>query len=113
MALYEDSGIGRERVLIKVASTWEGIQAARELEAEGITRDLVRLVQQARRDAGLQVSDRISLTLGVPESIRRQVVAFQHLLTDATLATSLTWAAGEPNADLDGEPVHISVAVAG
>ena len=82
------------------------------LEAEGVTRDLVRLVQQARRDAGLQVSDRIALTLGVPESVRRQVAAFQHLLTDATLATSLTWGAGEPNADLDGEPIHIAVPVA-
>ena len=84
-----------------------------ELEAEGVTRDLVRLVQQARRDAGLQVSDRISLTLGVPESVRRQVTAFQHLLTDATLATSLNWGTGETNADLDGEPIHITVAVAG
>jgi isoleucyl-tRNA synthetase len=83
-----------------------------ELEAEGVTRDLIRLVQQARRDAGLQVSDRIALTLGVPESVRRQVSAFQHLLTDATLATSLAWAAGEPNADLDGEAVHIGVVVA-
>ncbi|MSX94744.1 MAG: class I tRNA ligase family protein, partial [Actinobacteria bacterium] len=84
-----------------------------ELEAEGVTRDLVRLVQQARRDAGLQVSDRISLTLGLPESVRRQVTAFQHLLTDATLATSLNWGTGETNADLDGEPIHITVAVAG
>jgi isoleucyl-tRNA synthetase len=83
-----------------------------ELEAEGITRDLVRMVQQARRDAGLGVSDRITLTLGVPESVRRQVMAFQHLLTDATLATSLAWGAGEPNAELDGEPVHIGVTVA-
>jgi isoleucyl-tRNA synthetase len=80
-----------------------------ELEAEGVTRDLVRLVQQARREAGLQVSDRIALSLGVPESVRRQVVAYQHLLTDATLATSLAWVAGEPNADLDGEPIHIAV----
>jgi transaldolase len=36
MTLYEDAGIGRERVLIKLAATWEGIQAARILEHEGI-----------------------------------------------------------------------------
>jgi transaldolase len=34
--MYEDAGIGRERVLIKLAATWEGIQAARALEREGI-----------------------------------------------------------------------------
>ena len=32
ISLYEDAGISRERVLIKIASTWEGIQAAKELE---------------------------------------------------------------------------------
>lgn len=36
IALYEEEGIGRERVLIKVASTWEGIRAAEILEKEGI-----------------------------------------------------------------------------
>lgn len=34
--LYKEAGIGRDRVLIKIASTWEGIQAARLLEEEGI-----------------------------------------------------------------------------
>lgn len=34
--LYADAGIERERILIKIASTWEGIQAARQLEKEGI-----------------------------------------------------------------------------
>src|SRR5690606_26358755 len=34
--LYQASGIDRERVLIKLASTWEGIQAAKVLQAEGI-----------------------------------------------------------------------------
>ncbi|MBX3605475.1 MAG: transaldolase [Piscinibacter sp.] len=43
MALYEDAGVGRDRVLIKVASTWEGIQAARILEHEGIHCNLTLL----------------------------------------------------------------------
>ena len=41
--LYEVQGIGRERVLIKLASTWEGIEAARQLEAEGINCNLTLL----------------------------------------------------------------------
>ena len=43
IALYEAQGIGRERVLIKIASTWEGIQAAAELEREGIHCNLTLL----------------------------------------------------------------------
>ena len=43
MALYEAQGIGRERVLIKIASTWEGIQAAAELERDGIRCNLTLL----------------------------------------------------------------------
>jgi transaldolase len=40
---YEDAGISRERVLIKVASTWEGIKAAEQLETEGIHCNLTLL----------------------------------------------------------------------
>jgi transaldolase len=36
IALYESHGIDRKRILIKLAATWEGIAAAKELEAEGI-----------------------------------------------------------------------------
>jgi transaldolase len=43
MALYEAEGVPRERVLIKIASTWEGIQAAAELEREGIRCNLTLL----------------------------------------------------------------------
>jgi transaldolase len=41
--LYERAGIGRDRVLIKIASTWEGIQAAKALEHEGIHCNLTLL----------------------------------------------------------------------
>lgn len=34
IALYESIGVKKERILIKIASTWEGIQAARELERD-------------------------------------------------------------------------------
>jgi isoleucyl-tRNA synthetase len=80
-----------------------------ELEAEGVARDLVRLVQQARRDAGLHVSDRIALRLGVPDSIRQQVEPFSSLITEPTLAVSMTFVPGNPNAELDGQPVSIGV----
>ncbi len=43
IALYESAGIARERILIKLASTWEGIQAARVLQAEGIRCNLTLL----------------------------------------------------------------------
>ncbi len=43
MALYEAEGVPRERVLIKIASTWEGIQAAAELQREGIRCNLTLL----------------------------------------------------------------------
>jgi transaldolase len=43
IGLYEDAGIARDRVLIKIASTWEGIQAARVLEREGIHCNLTLL----------------------------------------------------------------------
>lgn len=43
IAMYEAAGASRERILIKIASTWEGIQAARQLEIEGIHCNLTLL----------------------------------------------------------------------
>jgi isoleucyl-tRNA synthetase len=84
-----------------------------ELEAEGAARDLVRLVQQARRDAGLAVGDRIRLSFGVPESVRRQVAPHQDFLAAETLAVAVSYdALGDPNAELDGEPILIRVMTA-
>jgi len=48
MSLYEMQGISRDRVLIKIAATWEGIQAAAELEREGIHTNLTLLFSFAQ-----------------------------------------------------------------
>ena len=85
------------------------IDVTPELAAEGTARDLIRLVQQARRDAGLDVSDRIELGLGVSESARRRLAAFIDMIATETLATSIAWVEGPSTAELDDEPVHISV----
>ena len=46
--LYRKAGIGRERILIKIASTWEGIRAAEKLEREGIHCNLTLLFSFAQ-----------------------------------------------------------------
>ncbi len=46
--LYEEQGIGKERVLIKLAATWEGIQAAERLEKEGIHCNLTLIFGMAQ-----------------------------------------------------------------
>ncbi|MDO9315177.1 MAG: transaldolase [Burkholderiaceae bacterium] len=59
IGLYKEAGIGRERVLIKIAATWEGIQAARVLEREGIHCNLTLLFSFAQAvacgEAGVQL----------------------------------------------------------
>jgi transaldolase len=48
IALYEKAGIGKDRVLIKIASTWEGIKAAEQLEKDGIHCNLTLLFSFAQ-----------------------------------------------------------------
>ncbi len=59
IALYEKAGISRARILIKIASTWEGIKAAEELEKEGIHCNLTLLFSFAQAvacaEAGVQL----------------------------------------------------------
>jgi isoleucyl-tRNA synthetase len=72
-----------------------------ELAAEGTARDVVRAVQQARRDAGLAVSDRIRLTIGADEPVADAVRAHAGFVTAETLAVSLDL---RPPGDVGGDP---------
>jgi len=64
-------------------------QVTPELAAEGLARDLVRLIQQTRKDAGLNVSDRIALTLTAAPGLAAAVAAHAPYIREQTLAVSL------------------------
>ncbi len=59
IALYAEAGVSRERVLIKIASTWEGIQAARVLQSEGIQCNLTLLFSLVQAVACADASVRL------------------------------------------------------
>jgi len=65
------------------------------LRAEGYARDAVRVVQDARKAAGLQVSDRIRLTLEVPGAEVDAVRAHQEFIASETLATEVVITASD------------------
>ncbi len=62
-----------------------------ELEAEGVARDVVRFIQNARKEADLVVSDRIALTIDGPAEVLDAVKAHEQYVADQVLATSITY----------------------
>ncbi len=60
-----------------------------ELEAEGTARDMIRSIQQARRDSGLEVTDRIRLTVTAEPAVAAAVETHRELIMRETLATDL------------------------
>lgn len=83
-----------------------------ELSSEGVARDLVRVVQQARREAGLQVSDRVLVTVDAPADVLEAVEGHRGFVTGETLADELS--AGEVTGGSTGsvgEGTDVSVAV--
>jgi isoleucyl-tRNA synthetase len=76
-----------------------------ELELEGAARDLVRAVQQARKDAGLEVSDRIALEVAGAEFVHRAVVSHRDLVTGETLTKHLSVSPDLDALERDGEGV--------
>ena len=81
-----------------------------ELRREGLAREVVHAVQAARKDAGLNVEDRIALSLGGDDELLAAVREHQEYVTGETLATSLSLDGGGPHsATIEGRDLRIGV----
>ncbi|MCL2542389.1 MAG: isoleucine--tRNA ligase [Nocardioidaceae bacterium] len=74
-----------------------------DLAEEGLARDLVRAIQQERKDTGLEVTDRISLTITGSAAVLSAARTHERLIADETLATSYAVVPG----DVMGTPVSV------
>jgi isoleucyl-tRNA synthetase len=84
-----------------------------ELTREGLAREVVHAVQAARKAAGLDVSDRIVLSLAGDEVILGAVRAHQDYVGAETLATTVAFddrADSAPRLTIDGRELRIAVA---
>lgn len=80
-------------------------QLSDELLAEGYARDLIRIVQEARKAADLDIADRIQLTLTLPEDEASKAERFEELIAAETLATQVVIV---PSASVQEAEVQIS-----
>jgi isoleucyl-tRNA synthetase len=89
-----------------------------DLTREGLARDVVRQVQQARRDAGLVVTDRIRLILDGDDDLMVAIRAHETHVAGQVLAVELVYDAIDPSADgateatVEGATLRFSLAVA-
>jgi isoleucyl-tRNA synthetase len=84
-----------------------------ELEAEGLARDVVRAVQQARKDADLDVSDRIATTLMAAKAVLEAVKTHEDLVKNETLTLEISYTESTSLSNAvavgDNQQVQISV----
>jgi isoleucyl-tRNA synthetase len=79
-----------------------------ELRREGLAREIVHAVQIARKEAGLEITDRIALGLGGDEDLLAAARAHEDYLAGEVLATSVAYEAGEGiAAKIDGRQLSI------
>ena len=86
-----------------------------ELRREGLAREVVHAVQAARKNAGLDVEDRIALSLAGDEDLLAAAREHEDYVTGETLATSLETGGAQDeaeSAEIDGRLLSISVTLA-
>jgi isoleucyl-tRNA synthetase len=82
-----------------------------DLRREGLAREVVHAIQNARREAGLEVSDRISLRLGGDADLLDAARAHEEYVVGETLATAVSYEGTEGGIEtsVDGKPLRIAI----
>jgi isoleucyl-tRNA synthetase len=114
MLLKAAEGVASRALSTNDALVALDVEVTPELEEEGLARDLVRLVQQARKEAGLHVSDRIRLRVSLPDELAPAIARHRAYIGEQTLARTLEFGDPEPEsprveAALGGHPVVIGL----
>ena len=78
-----------------------------DLISEGLAREIVHAVQNARKNAGLEITDRIELALAGDEKLLEAARTNRAYLADEVLATAVEFESGHAEANLEGEKVTI------
>ena len=87
------------------------LQLDEELRREGLAREVVHAVQNARKSAGLQVEDRIDLVLGGDAELLAAARDHEAYVAEETLAVTLSFngAAGGTEATIEGRPLLVEL----
>ncbi len=88
------------------------IEISPELREEGLARELVNRIQQHRKDSGLEVTDRIKLTLDGPQELQDSVASNLDYIRSETLAEEVTWGSVGPEAKEEELEPQMTVAIA-
>ncbi|MEO1063517.1 MAG: isoleucine--tRNA ligase [Actinomycetota bacterium] len=115
LALNAPDGVAAAALPTNDAVVTLDTEVTPELAAEGLARDVIRAVQQARKDDDLRVTDRIAVTVDAPEDVGAAVLTHEATIAGQVLATSLDLGDvsgdGSHEAKVDGRPVRVRVRV--
>ncbi len=89
MRLAAKEGVASQALSSNDAVVVLDVNVTEELEHEGLARDLVRMVQQARKEAGLHIADHIELSLQLPDALRPAIEKHAGYIAEQTLADAL------------------------
>ena len=87
------------------------IQITDELKKEGYVRDLIRGIQNLRKESGFEVTDRIALFVGGSEVLKSAFEMFKDFISGETLASSAVWSENIFGTEIDCEDARWTVSV--